>query len=88
MSCKFIIKSMHIPATWAHDVPTSICAICRCNINIPSLTRQDKNQSSNIVIGRCQHSYHEDCINKWIESSNKHCPLCIQEWIKIKTIIV
>ena len=55
------------------------CTICRCNLNDNSLYNKEKGLESEIIIGKCGHGYHKECITPWI---NKHpnCPICSQKW--------
>lgn len=55
------------------------CTICHSNLNAPSLYNQDKNIDSIITTGICEHSFHSECINIWI-NKNKKCPTCSQKW--------
>ena len=76
MSSPFIIKKLNLLSSYAYNLPTNNdCTICRCNLNIPSLYNQEKGIESTIVIGKCQHSFHSECILPWIKI-NKHCPIC------------
>ncbi|CAG9330569.1 unnamed protein product [Blepharisma stoltei] len=44
-----------------------ICAICLAELQ----------KDENIIITKCLHEYHEECMNQWINSSkNKICPCC------------
>lgn len=54
--------------TFTKETATGECAICKC----------DWEKDDEGVELPCHHIYHEDCIKKWFESSNK-CPMCRQE---------
>lgn len=76
----FEIKSINMFSTWTYVLPKNEeCTICRCNLNVPSLYHQEKGIESTIIIGQCQHSFHEECIKPWV-SKNNHCPICSQKW--------
>lgn len=78
---KFTVNNVNILSWWVHNLPTNTdCSICRENLNTNSLYNQDKGLDSYIVEGICSHSFHYECIQPWIEK-NKHCPLCMKEWI-------
>jgi hypothetical protein len=80
MTSLFKVKKMNLFSSSVYILPTNIdCTICRCNLNTPSLYNQEKNLDSEIVTGKCQHSYHKECITPWI-SKNKYCPICSQIW--------
>lgn len=41
----------------------------------------DKGLDSYVVQGICCHSFHYECIKQWVETDNKHCPICFKQWI-------
>lgn len=44
-------------------------------------SEQYRHKSKISIIKRCNHDYHESCLNKWIDRKNKYkCPLCINEF--------
>lgn len=77
----FQIKKWNLIAFWKWDIHSDMCAICRANVMEACLVCQAENKSSDCVIvwGKCNHSFHNCCIVKWIQQSNR-CPLCQQEW--------
>lgn len=72
------IKSIRAGYIWNWDVPSDICGICQqpfeqmCSecthprLCVPS-------------IGKCRHTYHKHCIDRWIINNNL-CPLCRLDW--------
>lgn len=78
---RFKVDSMNIMSSWEYNLPTNTeCSICRENLNSNSLYYQDKGMDSSVVEGVCCHSFHYECIKPWIDK-NKHCPLCMKEWV-------
>ena len=59
------------------------CIICKKSLNETSdeLLNNNKNILNNddILIGKCGHIYHENCINKWLEH-NSTCPIDNIKW--------
>ena len=46
----------------------------------------DPDCCSHVVVGACGHAFHYDCIEKWLKTSSKVCPLCNTQWVyKTKT---
>lgn len=77
----FKIKKWNLFALWKWEVHSDMCAICRANVMEACLVCQAEGNTSDCVIvwGKCNHSFHNCCIVKWIQQSNR-CPLCQQEW--------
>lgn len=81
MSSPFMIKDINMFSSWTFNLPkNNECTICRCSLNIPSLYNQEKCCDSYVVTGKCQHSYHYECIKPWVDKNN-HCPICAQPWM-------
>jgi len=79
---KFQVNKIHILNSWAHNLPTNKdCSICRCNLNSNSIYHMDKGIDSYVVQGVCCHSFHYECIKQWVDTDNKHCPICFKQWI-------
>lgn len=60
------------------------CPICRnllSDVCIECEARQDDTilQECLIAWGRCEHVYHNHCINRWLET-REDCPLCNGKW--------
>jgi hypothetical protein len=60
------------------------CVICKRSIYEPSyehITDNNKLQEeSQLIIGKCGHIYHNDCMTKWLSTGNKTCPIDKVEW--------
>jgi len=60
------------------------CVICKRSIYEPSyehITDISKLQEEpQLIIGKCGHIYHNDCLTKWLSSGNKTCPIDKVEW--------
>lgn len=62
------------------------CSICKEDLVNNSLNKQppvlgnvrsvDDDEGGIIKLGGCGHIFHENCIDRWIESNGKTCPLC------------
>jgi RING-box protein 1 len=87
----FSIKKISLVSTFCHDQQNETCAICRNANTEPSVTfastssthEKDKNGLI-IAFGACSHSYHLDCINRWIKKRNT-CAICNRDWDMIRT---
>lgn len=60
------------------------CIICKRSLYEPSYDQITDNSKllneQDIIIGKCGHCYHHDCMQKWLNSGNKTCPIDKVEW--------
>jgi len=66
------------------DKSKTECVICKRSIYEPSyehITDISKLQEEpQLIIGKCGHIYHNDCMTKWLNTGNKTCPIDKVEW--------
>jgi hypothetical protein len=66
------------------DKSKTECVICKRSIYEPSyehITDVSKLQEDpQLIIGKCGHIYHNDCMTKWLSTGNKTCPIDKVEW--------
>lgn len=85
-------------ASWYWFIFVDRCAICRNDLNEPSIeyheelcgllsniNRRKVLYSQSVAMGKCKHSYHLDCIETWL-NNNLTCPLCSREWEYFKIL--
>ena len=84
----FEIKKCSLYCFWSWNFNTEICSICRNSLQEPSINYQSniyndrdnlKKDGLTICFGTCNHVYHLDCIQNWLNTRN-NCPLCNTEW--------
>ena len=65
--------------TW--DGPQTDCQICRESLIQPCIIciSQNKKEPCMHEEGRCGHSFHKHCIDRWIANSPV-CPICNKKW--------
>ena len=67
---------------------TKVCPICRnplsddC-IECEATLKDTDTQECLTAWGKCQHVYHNHCINRWLEN-REDCPLCNGKWELVK----
>jgi hypothetical protein len=66
------------------DKSKNECIICKRSIYEPSYEHITDNaklqEEPQLIIGKCGHMYHNDCMTKWLSSGNKTCPIDKVEW--------
>ncbi|XP_072968524.1 E3 ubiquitin ligase BIG BROTHER-related-like [Typha angustifolia] len=62
------LPSIHYKAQNVQDGNTDQCVICRVEYE----------EGESLVVLSCKHTYHSECINKWLQI-NKVCPMCSTE---------
>merc|ERR1719186_182664 len=68
-------------AQWRWNDVGDTCAICRNSLMEPSIMyladpdSQSAVKGQQIAVGVCGHSFHLDCIEKWL-LTRQACPLC------------
>ena len=81
---RFQINSIKFINRFEHNFPCNTeCSICRESLNLPSLSYQNRNLPSYVIIGQCGHAYHQECINAWAGKNgvSDTCPLCSKKWV-------
>ena len=54
------------------------CIICRENLDENNI--YNLNKINKIVTGKCNHSFHTECIKQWLSHTNIRCPQCFIKW--------
>lgn len=80
---KFTVNKINMMSSWIYNLPTNTdCTICRSSLNTNSIYHMDKGIDSYVVQGICKHSFHYECIKKWVENEDtNHCPICCVKWV-------
>jgi hypothetical protein len=79
---KLSIQNMTVVARWRYNLNNQICSLCHIALGKPvKLTsNRDHVYKTNIIIGSCNHGFHEQCMNEWLLNKNVNCPDCLNEW--------
>ena len=51
-------------------IPMSYGTISECNICF------NTNESNHLVVLQCNHIFHKECLNDWLEHIDNRCPTC------------
>lgn len=59
-----------------------VCGICRAPFDGCPPDAKFPGDDSAVVWGKCNHSFHLQCINKWLSTANndQKCPFCRRPW--------
>ena len=83
---KIRIKSFCPIISYQYNTEDKCCTLCKNNLmDFPATTFYKNNNCNNtkIAMGCCGHSFHIQCISKWLNTHNA-CPTCGVIW-KYKT---
>ncbi|TMS35211.1 hypothetical protein L596_002660 [Steinernema carpocapsae] len=75
---------------WIKQTTDDNCGICLQVFEACCVECKLPGDKCPLVEGRCKHSFHVHCINKWIRThggGRGQCPLCRQEWMAPPTPI-
>ena len=79
--CRVRIDSWKPVAKWTWNIENEdVCGICHNPFEMAAPGTKFPGDDSPIVIGRCGHAFHIQCIMKWLsqESAENSCPICRQ----------
>ena len=76
------INKVYAAYTWQWNIPHELCGICQQGFDRMCADCKHPIECSP-VIGVCDHSFHQHCINHWVET-NKDCPMCRVLWKCVK----
>lgn len=68
------IDKWTIISYWKWNIKHDTCAICRNSLQLNSIYN-----NNSICFGICEHVYHNECIELWLQK-RPVCPLCNQNW--------
>eukprot|EP00792_Barthelona_sp_PAP020_P012512 TRINITY_DN720_c0_g1_i1.p1 TRINITY_DN720_c0_g1~~TRINITY_DN720_c0_g1_i1.p1 ORF type:complete len:87 (+),score=16.66 TRINITY_DN720_c0_g1_i1:86-346(+) len=77
---KIKIKSKTIVGEWVYNVLSDTCSICQAELQAPCPHCKIPGEDCPIITGKCTHSFHKHCMNEWISSGQRDCPLCRSKW--------
>jgi len=83
-----LVTSVDLMGFWKWNIQNINCSICKCSLNDPGIgiheaafhENQDYSRYTTIYESVCSHSFHQDCIQKWLPIRNV-CPLCNKPWM-------
>ncbi|GMM44177.1 anaphase promoting complex subunit 11 [Pichia kluyveri] len=69
---------------WNCNDNDEMCGICRISFNGPCPQCKFPGDNCPITKGNCGHSFHNHCVNKWLDQQGSKglCPMCRQLFTK------
>jgi hypothetical protein len=87
---KIEVCDLKFMAQWGYNIQNnhdSKCTICQSPLIIPSVEELNKGKlKSNVLLGKCGHAFHADCINTWIQKGSVTCPIDRTPWALSKEL--
>ena len=87
---KMTIYDLKFMTQWGfnlHNNQDSKCAICQNPLIIPSVEELNKGKlKCNVLLGKCNHAFHAECINTWIQKGSVTCPIDRTPWALSKEL--
>ncbi|OWA50738.1 putative Anaphase-promoting complex subunit 11 [Hypsibius exemplaris] len=84
-----VIQEWRAVASWKwKDASEDDCGICRSPFSACCNDCKYPGEECPIAVGKCSHTFHIHCIQKWLQSQQQQrqtCPMCRQEWNPTKT---
>lgn len=79
---EIISLDLHMIHNLEHThVTEHMCKICKRHIEAPTLEDiQTGNINSKVSLGKCGHSFHTACIDKYMKTGNMSCPIDMTPW--------
>ncbi|OWB69510.1 hypothetical protein B5S33_g4846 [[Candida] boidinii] len=72
---KILKKNCSIPNQLSSNKTDNLCIICREELSFSDKFQPVNSQNRVVMIKKCTHSFHWDCLSNWIVQSNS-CPIC------------
>lgn len=94
---RITLDSLNIVATWEYNTDNASCTLCNNDLMsaIPANINNKKTYVNNIIVGICNHGFHETCIDSLMSNSTDSslnerpekftnsisCPICKTPWV-------
>lgn len=75
---KIKITKLYAVYGWRWNIDDEMCGICQQGFDFMCAECKHPSECPPQT-GSCEHSFHQHCIEKWLESSGE-CPMCRLKW--------
>jgi len=69
------VRNVNLEAYWDFDVENQECLLCHKNLSDTTLKElEDATIDNKIIICKCNHGFHDSCLESWKKTGNTFCP--------------
>lgn len=80
------LKNMSVQAYWSLDLNSQVCKLCQKHLmNATQEEIENRSINNTMIVGKCGCGFHKRCMDQWLKSGNKFCPVDNSNWKEVNT---